>query len=717
MPLAPPTAWVTAGRYEADGEKKHATSTEPHTVKLRRQLVLLSLCTLALPWAGCQYLRQVDQALSQGQMQILEATGNAVAARLASAPELIAPNANRSGRPPGAQLYLNPLPQAPILNGLGEEWRALELSPRVLRDEQGKPLAQVTLGKHGDQIYLLLTVKDRSASYHDPRSSGISSGDTVEIHTALRQYTLPVASQGPVRALWYDARRGDYQRELRLRGRWAASPHGYQLEFSLPYALTGGELAITVLDRKHSDGATPARRASTLPADSRPGALVEPLPALQQELEHFARPELQLTVVDQEGFVLARAGSRFIRDEYAPGATGESDTRHWLMHWFYRQILAGEPLPPLPRDQYPESLIHNRETAGRWFDARESGGDDERIGVVSVPVVTRADDIIERPLLGRVITAQSASALQSLTESAARRLWLTTAGAAGLVLLLLLGYASWLSWRIRRLHQAARNAVDASGRLRGDFPQPWVKDELGALNRAFASLLSELDHYHQYLRSLAGKLSHELRTPLAVVRSSLDNLSAGELDSDSRRYAERAADGGARLSSILNALSAATHLEASISQAEREDFDLADLLEVLTQSYADAHPSHQFRLQCPQPPLPYHGAPELLAQLLDKLIDNAVSFAPLGSEIQVVVSPKKKHLLIAVSNDGPPLPDGFGRKLFDSLVSVRNDGGKAGHLGLGLHIARLIADFHQGELRAKNRDDGKGVTFTLQLPH
>ncbi|MFV8784160.1 ATP-binding protein [Microbulbifer sp. SA54] len=689
-------------------------------MNLRRQLVLLSLFTLALPWAGCQYLRQVDKALAQGQMQTLEATGSAIAARLASAPHLIAPDPDRSSRPAGAQLYLNPLQQAPLLDGYGEEWRLQQLTPRQLPGDDGEPLAQITLGRHDRQIYLLLTVSDRSPSYHDPRTGMVSSGDTVELFTANHRYTLPVASQGPASAMEHNARSGFYERELRLRGRWTSSPQGYQLELALPFALTGGELALTIADRENSRGGTPQRQASTLPADGRPGALIEPIPTLQQELEHFARPHLRLTVVDQEGFVIADSGQdNKPGDTPAPVADTAGDSgRHWLKAWLYRQILGTGKLPPLPEDRYPASLTHNRETAGQWFSSPRSGegSSDERIGAVSVPVITRADDIIERPLLGRVISAQSASAVQSLTESAAQRLWLSTAGATGLVLLLLLGYASWLSWRIRTLHRAARNAVDASGRLRGDFPRPLVKDELGALNRAFASLLAELDHYHQYLRSLASKLSHELRTPLAVVRSSLDNLNAGELDADSRRYAERATDGSARLSSILNALSAATHLEASISQADREEFDLIDLLQVLTQCYADAHPAHRFQLHSPEGPKPYIGAPELLAQLLDKLVDNAVSFAPADSEITIALTETSETFEIAVSNIGPPLPGGFGQKLFDSLVSVRDDGGKSGHLGLGLHIARLIADFHHGHLEARNQDSGQGVTISLTLP-
>ncbi|SDK79868.1 ATP-binding protein [Microbulbifer yueqingensis] len=680
-------------------------------MKLRRQLLLVSLFALALPWAGCQYLRQVDSALSQGQMQALEATASAVAARLASAPRLIAPDTARPGRPPGAQFYLHPLPQPPLLDGYGDDWRAWRLPPRELSGADGQPLAQVTMGRAGDRVYLLLTVADDSPAYHDPRTGLVASGDAVEIHTGGRHYTLPVASQGNASAVWRDARRGAARRDLRLRGRWTTSADGYQLELVLPYGLTDGEFAIAVIDRATSDGGPPERRASTLPADGRPGRLVQPLPALQEELEHFARPHLQLVVVDQEGYRLASTGAR---------DSGEALARqHWLRNWVHRQLLAGSPLPSIPAGGLGPALARGRETVQQWY----RGPRETRIGAASVPVITRADAIVERPLLGRVIALQSGDSLQELTQSAAYQLWLVSSAAAGGALLLLLGYASWLSWRIRRLHRAARNAVDASGRLRGDFPRARMNDELGALNRAFASLLQELDQYHQYLRTLASKLSHELRTPLAVVRGSLDNLSAGELDPDSRRYAERALEGSSRLSGILNSLAAASHLEASIRRAEeepaernREEFDLADLLQVLAESYRDAHPGYRFTLDRPHGPQAYCGAPELLAQLLDKLADNAVSFAPEDSEIRLRLERVASGYRISVSNDGPLLPRGFTHKLFDSLVSVREDAGRAGHLGLGLHIARLIADFHGGRLEAADRPDGSGVVFTLHLP-
>ncbi|WHI50735.1 hypothetical protein P3339_20275 [Microbulbifer sp. MLAF003] len=245
-------------------------------MKLRRQLLLVSLVALALPWAGCQYLRQVDAALAQGQLQALEATAAAIAARLASAPQLIAPDPLRHARPPGAQLYLNPLSQPPMVDGYGDDWRPLGLKPRELLDEKLNPLAQVTFGQYSEQVFMLLTVSDSTPAYRDPRTGLLAGGDTVELFTGGRHYILPVASRGTTSAMWHNPREGRYERELRLRGRWTSSPDGYQLELTLPYDLTQGGLSIRILDRNRSDGVAPVRSSSTLPSDGQPGRLTAP---------------------------------------------------------------------------------------------------------------------------------------------------------------------------------------------------------------------------------------------------------------------------------------------------------------------------------------------------------------------------------------------------------------------------------------------------------
>ncbi|MFC6980908.1 hypothetical protein [Microbulbifer taiwanensis] len=89
-------------------------------------------------------------------------------------------------------------------------------------DESGEALAQVTLGQFNDSVYLLLTVADHTPAYQDPRTGLLASGDAIEIHTADRHYTLPVASQGSARALWHNLRRSNHERNCACA---AAGPH------------------------------------------------------------------------------------------------------------------------------------------------------------------------------------------------------------------------------------------------------------------------------------------------------------------------------------------------------------------------------------------------------------------------------------------------------------------------------------------------------------
>ena len=93
--------------------------------------------------------------------------------------------------------------------------------------------------------------------------------------------------------------------------------------------------------------------------------------------------------------------------------------------------------------------------------------------------------------------------------------------------------------------------------------------------------------------------------------------------------------------------------------------------------------------------------------------ENAVEFSAPGDQISITLSSDAKEVAITVSNPGPPLPDKMRTQMFDSLVSVR-DRNRDKHLGLGLFIARLIAEGHRGSISAENIDGG--VVFQIKLP-
>jgi signal transduction histidine kinase len=72
---------------------------------------------------------------------------------------------------------------------------------------------------------------------------------------------------------------------------------------------------------------------------------------------------------------------------------------------------------------------------------------------------------------------------------------------------------------------------------------------------------------------------------------------------------------------------------------------------------------------------------------------------------------------LAVENDGPPLPEAMVPRLFDSMVSLRapEPGREAGHLGLGLYIVRLVAEFHGGRVKASSLAGRTGARFEVEV--
>ena len=276
----------------------------------------------------------------------------------------------------------------------------------------------------------------------------------------------------------------------------------------------------------------------------------------------------------------------------------------------------------------------------------------------------------------------------------------------------LLGYASWLSRRIRALSVAAEHALDADT-PGASLPSADSADEIGDLSRSFSDVLTQLGDYNAYLRTLASKLSHELRTPLAIVTSSLENLEHEPLGEAASGYTARARDGADRLRRILSAMSEASRVEELMRDVEPDRFDLSAVVGSTVRAYRDAYAEREFEFESTGEGLDVRGSPELVIQMLDKLVDNAVGFSETGDRIAIRLSRGERRVALSVENPGPPLPRRMRGQLFDSMVSVR-EGRDDRHLGLGLYIAKLIAEGHGGTIEADNTDHG--ARFTVWLP-
>ncbi len=149
-----------------------------------------------------------------------------------------------------------------------------------------------------------------------------------------------------------------------------------------------------------------------------------------------------------------------------------------------------------------------------------------------------------------------------------------------------------------------------------------------------------------------------------------------------------------------------------MQHAEPEPYDLGAALSSAVDAYRDVYPQRRFDFASSLEAATALGAPELVIQMLDKLVSNAVEFSEDESTITISLDAEGARLIVSVRNVGPHLPDRMRSQLFDSMVSVRPDKGNE-HLGLGLYVARLIAEGHGGKIRAENTEDGVAIIVTL----
>jgi len=674
-------------------------------MNLRRQLLLVSLLTLVLPWAGCEFIRETESALRQSQQQMLSGTARAVAESLERYPEEfpVSPGGNPA---PADQLYGHRLDTEPFIDGYVNDWSVPPDSLQQIRGADGP--VRFVLGLHGRYAYFYASVTDREVVYASPSTIAVDDGPAYADRVVLVSANPPMASEslmfsaeapGPVIA-WLRSSFG-FGPEPTVQARWQDVVGGYQVEARIPVNLLGTHIGVNVINTSSERDA--GIRSSSFSGQV-PGPFVTISPDLTSLAEKLVQPGTRMLITDRNGWRIAAVGSPDTAVQPSQGAVS-----NWLRIAYKALVEPGtepafaEPDPSgRERQPYITAALDGRSSES-WFRSLDSG---RAIVAVAEPVSSSGRTI------GAVVLQQGTDAILSLRNEGLARLMNVTIVATVLVAAALLGYATWLSRRIRRLSLAAERAVEGTA-IRTPLPSADSGDEIGDLSRSFSYVLGQLAEYNDYLRSLASKLSHELRTPLAIVTSSLENLEHEGLEDAPAEYTARARDGADRLRRILNAMSEASRVEELMQHADPEEFDLEKVVSPTVDAYRDVYPERRFEFGCSAASTTVRGSPELLIQMLDKLVDNAADFSGKGDLIRISIETGDAGLVLSVHNPGPPLPERMRSQLFDSMVSVRT-GGDGKHLGLGLYVAKLIAEGHGGRITAGNAD--AGVRFSVILP-
>ena len=428
------------------------------------------------------------------------------------------------------------------------------------------------------------------------------------------------------------------------------------------------------------------------------GASVADLPQLGRQLERFAGSVTTIKLL------LAPAGS-------------EGEGFYYVASWpavestdlaAEREILARqgvlERLAQSCRGEMPFSLLYDRPSGG------------EEVVAAVTPLLTSAG-------CWAVVASFSTTAFP--TAHLGQPYWATPAvqiAAAIYLSMVVIAFSTLLGIGrgLRRFAQLARQIRDR-GRSTGSFAARNDFPELAEVAAEFDRMVEVLHGSAAAIRRAAEDNAHAFKTPTAVIRQSLEPLrrSVPAENQRARRAIDNIDQSLDRLDALIASARSLDEATADLVTEPRRPFDLHRLLGKLVESHVPLLQRRGVRLNGDlSPDIVVLGSEAMIETVIENLIDNAVSYAPSGSEILVRLRQEGTTAAIEVSDAGPGVPPTHLEQIFERYFSARPNGSEVemgANFGIGLSIARRNVEAMHGTIEAENRDP-QGLTVRIRLP-
>ncbi len=485
----------------------------------------------------------------------------------------------------------------------------------------------------------------------------------------------------------------------------------------LPLALLGGGVFYLDSYRKQllSERYKLARIEAQITAEALAGATRKRQEALLVQIGK--EQHMRLRMFDAEGrlwadsFALAEPSFQF--DDPVAEPFEEDFAR--MLDRAVDTIVGADPIPDYiepeeaSADSWPE-LARAREEGLSQIQLRDAPD--------GTPVINAAAPV---GLQGAtLLTTRNAVDITEAVRSARSTLGMAVLISLAASILLSLFLARTIVTPLRQLATAAQRV--RQGRQREvEVPRlPARGDEIGLLARAVSDMTAALRHRIDAVESFAADVAHEIKNPLASLRSAIESLPRVEDTELRKRLIEVATHDVRRIDRLVTEISDASRIDAEMSRATLERVDLVALVSTIIGS-REARAENQNRpiqLNAIGNSAVVVGVGARLERVIENLLDNAVSFSPPDTPIDVMISQQGDRVVLRICDHGPGIPEEDREQVFRRFHSVRPESEDFGnHSGLGLAIARAIAEAHDGTLVAESRADGTpGACLRLDLP-
>jgi signal transduction histidine kinase len=258
------------------------------------------------------------------------------------------------------------------------------------------------------------------------------------------------------------------------------------------------------------------------------------------------------------------------------------------------------------------------------------------------------------------------------------------------------------------VHQFRRVAAGDRGASL-EVPRSGVA-EIGELAAALSAMARSLEQRASYIRSFASHVSHEFKTPLAAIRGSTELLHDhwATMSAEERAaFLEKIEEACARLDRLVSRL-----LEQARADVFRPGGEIVDVRDVVRTAVDRARGEGMtIRSDLPEAPVRARIGADVLASVVESLIDNAKLHAGAGSPVAATVRATRDLVSILVEDEGPGVSDSNASKLFTPFFTTARERGGS---GLGLTIARSLLEAHGGSLTLER--GSPGAAFAIRLP-
>lgn len=704
---------------------------------LRIKLFLVSLLLLLIPLTGFRFSEMIKQDLLKSRRETMEFSARAVSSALSGRTGLLDQELFHSLNP-SRDLYLYPLTNPMRINGKSDDWH-----PQI---EEAREFGQANLlfstedyssgsltyrhlsGIRGKYLYALFLVTDDRLIYRHSNSLRVDRADHLQIGVEdnqgnLRRYLVTAREPGWVNGFLMPA---DPEKtipegvERRIQGMWVEAPEGYILELRMPADLVGQKLAFAIADVDDPDD----RAIKYLVGNGSPenggelGWLLSPSGAIEDILRTLGRSRSRILIVDTNQRVRASFGDLEEPEQQSQVerslVSSISNLTFNLLSPLYQLFMQpfSTNLPPTVSQPSTLDIKGIKEGLQGISSVTSYAVDNGQMEIMAAIAPLKEGEAIT----GAVVVEQTTNSILTLQnrvieESLTLTIITFILGGFGLLL-----FATRLSSRIRRLSSQAASAISSTGRIRATIPPTSAGDEIGELTRTLGAMLKQLEIQIEYREKMADNLEHEMRTPLAGISASLKNMASemGNPPEHLSRYLDWALADVNRLESMLSAIRDTSNLQEALCLDVKEDFALDRAIELwLAHGWQQTFPKADLVYHRPQEEILLQGDPGRIRQMLDKLLENAVSFHTEGTPIEISLKQTDAAVELRVTNDGPTIASELQPQIFNSMVSYRNQATTNPHLGLGLYIVRTIVEHHHGTIRFSRSADDRRTTFIV----